>query len=386
MDEARAVYHDIRRVSADQHVGRAPELTELPLRYPHLSAVSGETWEQLLARHVNNVAVRAILASLWSYLCLPPSRLSALLGAALLGYYDHGGWYPRGGSQALSRALEAVLRERGGEIRYTQTVTGICLEHGRAIGVRTAEGLAISADVIVSNASAPTTMFDLVGRQHLPAEYAARVTMPARSYSAVSVYLGLSRDVFAEQSLPHELFVFPSYDHDAGYTASIIGDWARAPLMITDYTGVDPGCAPPGWGVVVVSTGASWDYEDVWGTGGDLTDYHQCSRYLELKDRVSDVLVARAEEQVPGLLAAIRHRETSTPLTNFLYTQNPSGAIEGYENTVDNTGPGWLPQSTPIANLFLAGAWTNSGGQMPALQSGIAAGHLAATITTVCAS
>jgi prolycopene isomerase len=138
--------------------------------------------------------------------------------------------------------------------------------------------------------------------------------------------------------------------------------------------------------VVVVSTGASWDYEDVWGTGGDLTDYHQCSRYLELKDRVSDVLVARADEQVPGLLAAIRHRETSTPLTNFLYTRNPSGAIEGYENTVDNSGSGWLPQSTPIANLFLAGAWTNSGGQMPALQSGIAAGHLAATITTVCAS
>ena len=386
LDEARAVYHDLRRMSEDRKVGRAAEPAELPARYPHLVQVSGETWEQLLARHVSDSSVRAILGSLWGYLGLSPSMLSALLGAGLLGFYDHGGWYPRGGSQAVSRALESVLRERGGEVRYAQTVSDIRLEQGRAIGVRTAEGLTVGSDVVVSNASAPTTMLELVGRQHLPGEYAERVAAPARSYSNINVYLGLGRDVFAERNLPHELVVFPSYDHDASHNAWVTGDWERAPMMITDYTQVDPGCAPPGCGVVVLSTGASWEYEGVWGTGGDLTDYHQRPRYLELKDRVSDVLVARAEEQVPGLLAAIRHREASTPLTDFAYTRNPSGAIEGYENTVDNTGLGWLPQSTPIANLFLAGAWTNSGGQMPALQSGINAAHLAAAIAAVPAS
>ena len=55
----------------------------------------------------------------------------------------------------------------------------------------------------------------------------------------------------------------------------------------------------------------------------------------------------------------------------------PLGAIEGYENTPDNSGLGWLPAETPIANLLLAGAWTNSGGQIPALTSGVQAARLA---------
>ena len=70
---------------------------------------------------------------------------------------------------------------------------------------------------------------------------------------------------------------------------------------------------------------------------------------------------------------AIRYREASTPLTNFHYTRNPRGAIEGYENTPANSGLGWLPHETPITNLFLAGAWTNSGGMNPAISSGMEA-------------
>jgi phytoene dehydrogenase-like protein len=36
-----------------------------------------------------------------------------------------------------------------------------------------------------------------------------------------------------------------------------------------------------------------------------------------------------------------------------------------------------LPQTTPIPNLFLAGAWTNTGGQNAAIASGVAATNLA---------
>ncbi len=79
----------------------------------------------------------------------------------------------------------------------------------------------------------------------------------------------------------------------------------------------------------------------------------------------------------PGLADAIEFREAATPLTYFRYTRNPRGAIEGYENSPENSGLGWLPQVTPIRNLFLAGARTNSGGQNPAIGSGAAAARLA---------
>jgi prolycopene isomerase len=124
---------------------------------------------------------------------------------------------------------------------------------------------------------------------------------------------------------------------------------------------------------VVLTTVAPWDYQNVWGTGGDLTGYHDNPAYVRVKEQVADALVRRATDELPGLANAIRYREASTPLTNFHYTRNPHGAIEGYENTPANSGLGWLPHQTPITNLFLAGAWTNSGGMNPAITSGMEA-------------
>jgi len=51
-----------------------------------------------------------------------------------------------------------------------------------------------------------------------------------------------------------------------------------------------------------------------------------------------------------------------TPLTNVRYTGNYRGAIYGWDQTVDNSGPQRLPHKTPVKNLYLAGAWTSPGG------------------------
>ena len=378
LDEAFAAYRDSRRMAEDQAADRMPALPEFPARYPALTRISGETWEQMMARHVADARVRSVLAALWGYFGLPPSRCAALGGAvATCSYQEHGGWYPEGGSGALSNALAQVLRERGGQIRYGAPAAGMELSHERAVAVTTSDGQRLEAEVFISNASAPATMLEMVGRGHLPGDYAARVAGPVPSYTIFNVYLGLNRDVFAERGLPHELFLAGSHFADESWQAAHRGDWAKASVGVTDYTQVDPGCAPHGHAAVVLATEATWDYQDTWGTGGDLTDYQQNPRYLQAKQQLADTLIARADAAVPGLADAIEVQEASTPLTNFRYTRNPRGAIEGYENTPENSGLGWLPQQTPIRNLFLAGAWTNTGGQNPAIGSGVAAARLA---------
>ncbi len=372
------MYRDTRRMDEDQAAGRAPAPVGLPGHYPALVRISGETWEQMMGRHVADARVRSVLATLWGYFGLPPSRCAALTAAMFTAaYHEHGGWYPEGGSGALSNALAQVLRERGGEIRYGVLATGIQLSHGRAVAVTTSDGQRLEAEVFISNASAPATMLEMVGRDHLPAGYAARVSGPVSSLTLFNVYLGLNRDVFAEQGLPHELFYRGSFSTEESQAAAHRGDWQKASVGITDYTRVDPGCAPPGHAAVVLATVASWDYGDTWGTGGDLTGYQQNPRYLQIKQQVADALIACADAALPGLADAIEFREASTPLTKFRYTRNPRGAIEGYENSPENSGLGRLPQETPIRNLFLAGAWTNSGGQNPAIGSGAAAARLA---------
>lgn len=378
LDEAFAAYRDSRRMEEDQAAGRLPGPAGFPARYPALVRVSGETWEQMMSRHVADARVRSVLAALWGYLGLPPSRCAALTAAVTTaGYHEHGGWYPEGGSGALSTALAQVLRERGGEIRYGVPAAGIELSHERAVAVRTGDGQRLEAEAFISNASAPATMLEMVGRDHLPGDYAARVAGPVPSYTIFNVYLGLNRDLFAEQGLAHELFYRGSFFTEESRAAARRGDWQKASVGITDYTRVDPGCAPPGHAAVVLTTVSSWDYQDTWGTGGDLADYHQNPRYLQIKKQMADGLIACADAAVPGLADAIEFRAASTPLTNFRYTRNPRGAIAGYENSPENSGPGRLPQETPVRNLFLAGAWTNSGGQNPAIASGAAAARLA---------
>jgi prolycopene isomerase len=362
----------------DQAAGRQISTDELLVAYPTLVRISGETWGQTIARHVGDGRLIAVLGALWGYVGLPPELLSSLVGTvAASAYGHHGGWYPEGGSAALAWALEQSLRERGGEVRCSQTVSEVELRDGQAVAVVTEAGLRVEADAIISNASAPTTMLQMVGRSHLPADYVERVEVPTPSYTTFAVYLGLDRDVFAERGLPHELFLVPGYDAHGAWQAALAGDWSRATISVTDYTSVDPGCAPPGGGAVVLTVPAAWDFADVWQTSGDLSEYHQRSSYLEVKERVADELVRIVDTGIPGIADAVRFREASTPLTNFAYTRNPMGAIEGYENTPANSGLGWLPQTTPIANLFLAGAWTNTGGQNPAMESGRAAARLA---------
>lgn len=387
LDEQVAAHADARRLSEDLAAGRNVPGEDFMTVYPAVARLSGETTEQTMARYVTDPDARAVLGALWGYLGLPPSRLSSLLYAnAVVSYHDYGGWYPQGGAAAISRALVDSLHQRGGEIRFGQRVVTIELSDRLVTSVTTEVGLRVETDSVISDANAPATMLDMVGREHLPADYVARLEAPTPSYTMVNVYLGLDRDVFAEQGLPHEVFVFSGYDHDANEQAALAGDWDHAGITITDYTRVDTGCAPTGHSAVVLSAVAFWGYEDTWGTGGDLSQYHVNPRYLAIKDKVAERLIAVAEPHLPGLESAIRHREVSTPLTNWAYTANPHGAIEGYENTPENSGLGWLPQPTPIRNLFLAGAWTNGGGQNPAMRSGVSAAALALRATPAPAS
>jgi prolycopene isomerase len=278
-------------------------------------------------------------------------------------YLFYGGWYPRGGSGTLPHALAANLAAAGADVRYGTRVEHIRAAHGWATGVTTSDGDVFGADVVVCNAAAPL-LVELLGEDVLPLEYVSRTRTPAVATSSITVYLGLDRDVVAEQGLPHEVVTGPMTDLDVA-AAGTPDDWRAGGMLITDYTHVDPGCAPDGGGVVTLSTVAAYDQAESWDT---------------LKQSAADALVDRADEVVPGLKQAVVHRETATPLTNARYTGNPAGSWAGYESVPSMTGRGSLGSRTPLPNLLLAGAWTGRFGQMAALRSGYQAGLRAAKV------
>lgn len=365
-DDCRNVVAEFRRVEFDQSAGDAPLMQDWPGEYPTIARLTPQTWAQATEAHVSDPVLASLLTVLWDYAATPPSRLSAIVGMAIVGSYGlFGGWYPHGGAGAIPRALAARLASAGVPIEYGQTVTALPVRDGKVGSVVTEQGLEVTCDAVVSNAGG-RPLVDLVGSEQLPDEWRERVTSPTIAWSNVSVFLGLGRDVFAEQALPHEVFLAGSGDADTDFAAGLAGDWANTTIMATDCTHLDPGCAPAGGGVVVLAAGAAYDYAHTWGTkGGEETSE-------QVKDRVADALVTIADKAIPGLASAVLQREVASPVTNYRYTLNPGGSWAGHETT-PQSGFGLGP-STPIPNLFQAGAWTGSFGQTPALASGVAAG------------
>jgi len=77
----------------------------------------------------------------------------------------------RGGSAALARALEAAVRESGGDIRLLTEPRRIVVEGERAVGIETVEGEMIRARQLVASSLNPhQTFLDLLEPSLLPHE------------------------------------------------------------------------------------------------------------------------------------------------------------------------------------------------------------------------
>lgn len=363
--------YQVRRFSMDGALGQRPPMAEIPATYPDMLAAMSQSWGEFMDAHIQDAQLRAVFSTLWGYYGLPPSRLNAATFILpWMSYHLFGAFYPEGGSMAMSRALEHTINAYGGEVRYRQTVNHIEMRDGKAVAVQTDKGLRIEADVIVSNANPTDTMLKFVGKEHLPADYAAKIEADKPALSNLVIYLGLDRDLAAEGWSHHELFLMDTYDLDADYQAMVDGDFEKANMVVTHYNHADPTCSPPGTSILAAMTLAPWDYADQWGTGGNLEDYSKNPQYAELKQDAGEVLLRRLEAQIPGIRDSIKYMEIATPLTNMRYSLNPGGSIYGSEQTVENMYMGRLSERTPIENLFLAGAWTVGGGMSAALIAG----------------
>lgn len=371
-DEMGAIYRDAHRGRVDHALERYPSPDEMLQLHPAIIRGVRESWAELMARHLRDPELKAVVSAQWFYGGLPPSRLNAAAVALQwVSAHHYGAFYPHGGSAAINCALEAIIREGGGEIMYNQAVTRLHIEDGHAVGVCTEQGLEARARVFVANANAPDTLLKLVGREHLPAGYASRVEVTPASLSTFNIFLGLDGDLPAQAGLPHQLVVAESYDLEAQYAAIEAGDWQHTPYVLVNAAAANSAAAPAGKSTLTLMCLAPWNYQQVWGTGGDLSAYDANPSYRRIKEAVADTLLARAEQHLPGLRAAIVHKEIATPLTNARYTRNPGGAIYGYEQSSESMYLCRLNEETPIPNLFLAGAWTlPGGGQSAALLSG----------------
>jgi prolycopene isomerase len=308
----------------------------------------------------------------WEYYGLPPSKLSCFYYALpFLGYLSGGGFYPRGRSQNISNAFARFIGDHGGSIMLNTRVEKILTEHGAATGVRTSTGREITGRVVVSNANPFDTFGTMIGDQTALAEYKARWAQYSVSLSCFQVFLGLKEDLVRKLGVTDsEIFVASSYDPDGEYAGAVAGDVEAGGLGISLYDNIHQGYSPEGKNTVnllVLQGYGPWERFEKDYRAGKKAEYRQA------KERMADVLIARAEKALlPGLARAIEVKEIGTPLTNVRYTGHHRGAIYGWDQTVNNTGSSRVGHATPVKGLYLAGAWSRPGhGYGAVIPSGI---------------
>ncbi len=338
----------------------ALDLGQFPVEFPLLWGIRDMTLADLLDRYVTDPSVKEVLSGLWSYFGLPPSQLSAFYYALQTGQYlTKGSFYIAPRSRALSDALAEVVEEAGGEIVYGTSAEEILVADGAVTGVRVSDGRVLPASAVISNASAITTFDELLPEGALPAEYRDRISSLRPSISSFIVWLGLNTDIRPDVEA-YSTHVTTGAGPDAEYEASMTGDVEHAGFSVTVYDNAFDGYSQPGTSTVMLFCPSGWapwePFEREYATDDRLA-------YEEQKRRWSETLIQRAEQMViPGLASMIEVAVTASPLTNLAFTGNTHGALYGFEQSMENSYMTRIQNETPVAGLYLAGAWGNPGG------------------------
>lgn len=357
-EDMKGLENDINKISAAR--GEV-DMSKFPIEYPYLFKCSGKTWGTMVDGYIKNPRLKAIISSQWGYYGLPPSKLSSFYYALpAIGYLQEGGFYPKGRSQKISDAFVKFIQERGGKVMLKSRVEKILVKDQSAYGVKTTNGKEYLGKVVVSNANAYDTFHKMMEESEYLKDYLARMDRFSISLSSFQVFLGLKKDLIGEIGITDaEISYQAGYDPEADYQAALNADMENGGLGLTLYDNIYKGFSPPGKNTINLMVLQGYDHWKKYEA-----DYWKGNKeaYRAEKERMANILIDQAEKKLlPGLSKAIAIKEIGTPLTNIRYTGNYRGAIYGWDQTLDNSGPSRLPHTTPVKNLYLSGAWTSPG-------------------------
>jgi prolycopene isomerase len=284
----------------------------------------------------------------WSVM---PADRTPMINAGMVFSDRHAGGinYPKGGVGVIAEKLVAGLEAHGGAIRYRARVTDILVAGGRAVGVRLASGEELRARRVVSNATRWDTFADqappapgqahgphpLVDAPHTPKAESTWRRRYKPSSSFLSLHLGIEASVVPEGFHCHHLLLERWEAMEA----------EQGTVFMSLPTLLDPSLAPPGHQILHTFTPSAIE---AWQ---GLSP----SAYRAKKEDDAQRLIARLEVLLPGLAAAVRHREVGTPRTHRRFLGRMGGS---YGPIPALRLPGLLPMPfnrTGLPGLYCVG-------------------------------
>ena len=345
------------------------------MRAPYMRWARRSTREVLQGLTANRELI-GVLTAQWGDYGLPPATSSFAIHATIVGHYWGGASYPVGGAGSIAEAMVPLIEANGGSVVTGAEVASVLLDGGRAVGARMSDGREFRAPLVLSNAGAANT-FERLLPPELPALDSLRGQLRTLEPSTahVSLYLGLSKSD-AEMGLQGtNLWVYPSFDHDANVErfAREFPQNEDAPfpgVYLSFPSAKDPDFARQFPGKSTVEAIAMLPYAAFAGWA-DTRWKRRGDEYGALKQRLSARLLAELERQVPAVAGNVAYAELSTPVSTRHFMNYGSGEIYGVAATPARYGLRALGARTPIRGLYLTGQDVTSLGVVGALFGGV---------------
>ena len=329
----------------------------------------GRTTAEVAAEITDNADLIDALVAQWGDHGGRPSLASFAVHALVAhSYLECGAWYPVGGAAVIAEHILPVITKAGGEARAGVQVEELLMENGRVIGVRTAGGEDIYADVVVSNIGARETVDRLLPDGHDADDWVREIRSFAQSICHFSLFLGFEGDIEDAGATKANHWLYPTGDIDAVWADAPNG---APPGMFMSFASLkdpahDPGPKQKHSGELLAWT--DWSVVERWG---ELASGERGEDYAAFKAEVEARLFEQLETYFPELAELVVFKELATPLSTAAITGHRQGAFYGLELTPARMLSDALRMETPIKGLYLSGQDPVSPGVPGAMWGGV---------------
>ncbi|HEX5954967.1 MAG TPA: NAD(P)/FAD-dependent oxidoreductase [Solirubrobacterales bacterium] len=268
-----------------------------------------------------------------------------------------------GGMGAISRAMARSAEDAGAEILTGAEVASIDVRNGSAVGVTLADGTELRAPVVASGAHPKTTVLDLAGAEHFPAEIGEDMRRYRTRGGSVKVNLVLSEPPRYEGVTDEEqqlmmtagVNICPSIDYlERAWQDATLGRPAEHPYVEAELpSAVDATLTDDDRWVMTMFTQYGPPNEQDWKPGD--------------RERYGDTCIEQLSRFAPNLPDAVLEREVLAPPDLERIFGLQGGSIFQGEQGLDQMAfmrphPELAQYATPVDGLYLCGAGTHPGG------------------------
>lgn len=359
--------HDYRTLKANlKFLWRYRKIGKNFYRLVDLMTMSADEYLSRWFESSINKAVLAYYCSIGTFASPKTPGSAYVIMHHIMGEHEGaGGWgFIEGGMGKISDAIAESGRRFGLEIKTNAEVKEVAVQNGRVTGLVTAEGEQFLAKTIISNASCKVLFQDLVGAEHLPAEFISEIESFRTFSTAFKLNIAAHEPPIPAAYDKHKCGIeLPNYMHigpDIEYLEQAYEDarngWYSSKPFITMVvpTSVDKTLAPPGKTVINVFGGhapyelknASWDDE---------------------RENFIKTVLSTIDEVMPKFSDQIIDMQVLLPADIERIINSPHGHIFHGELALDQLffqrpASKYSDYRSPITGLYQCGASTHPGG------------------------